>query len=513
MRDQIGNFFVTKPAESTIEKITAGVVIVFAGTGAVGSNDGPAGSSTFNNPGGIAIDGEQNLYVVSIADNLVRKISKAGLVTTIAGQTTAGSIDGIGTAASFKAPNGIAFSNGGNGYIADEGNNTIRRVSLNGYEINKALPAGLIFDSTTGIITGTPTVVFPVTTYTITAHNYYGSSTFIVNIRVLVSTTLTFNPLLAETTCDADFDPNALSTNPITYTSSNSAVATIMNGKIHITGTGITTITASDRSASISQFLTVTYVAQPTITIAASASNVCAGKDINFIANVSNAGSNPVFQWLVNGSPKGSNSPFFSGVFNNGDQVTCTLKPNTACNTAIISNVISLQINTIPTVTFTTFNLGIKQGNTIQLMAITTGDIATYTWSPALGLDNSSTDKPYASPTVKTTYTLLVTTFAGCTAQASVIVDVINNIDIINTFTPNNDGVNDTWRIPSLAYFPGCTVKVYNRYGNLVFNSVNYSVAWDGSYNNSALPDGTYYYIIDPKNGKSVIAGRVTIIR
>jgi gliding motility-associated-like protein len=82
-----------------------------------------------------------------------------------------------------------------------------------------------------------------------------------------------------------------------------------------------------------------------------------------------------------------------------------------------------------------------------------------------------------------------------------------------NVFSPNNDGINDTWDIPLLQFFPDCSVEVYNRYGQLVFKSKGYSKNWDGSFNNQTLPIGTYYYIIKSSASANPISGSVLILR
>jgi gliding motility-associated-like protein len=92
---------------------------------------------------------------------------------------------------------------------------------------------------------------------------------------------------------------------------------------------------------------------------------------------------------------------------------------------------------------------------------------------------------------------------------------VTSGMKIPNTFTPNNDGINDNWNITGLEKFPGADVKIFTRSGQLIFHSVNYSVPFNGTYNGSQAPPGVYYYIIDVKQpicaGK--IAGSLTIIR
>jgi gliding motility-associated-like protein len=86
-------------------------------------------------------------------------------------------------------------------------------------------------------------------------------------------------------------------------------------------------------------------------------------------------------------------------------------------------------------------------------------------------------------------------------------------ITIPNTFTPNGDGINDTWDIKNIDGYPNCTVNIYNRWGAKVFSSIGYGKPWDGRYNGGNLPVGTYYYIIDLKNSSKALASFVTIIR
>jgi gliding motility-associated-like protein len=66
-----------------------------------------------------------------------------------------------------------------------------------------------------------------------------------------------------------------------------------------------------------------------------------------------------------------------------------------------------------------------------------------------------------------------------------------------NAFSPNGDGINDKWMIQNIEFFPNCTVRVFNRYGQMVFSSTGYEVPWDGTLNGKPLPVGTFYYIID----------------
>ncbi|MEP6614330.1 MAG: MBG domain-containing protein, partial [Mucilaginibacter sp.] len=82
-----------------------------------------------------------------------------------------------------------------------------------------------------------------------------------------------------------------------------------------------------------------------------------------------------------------------------------------------------------------------------------------------------------------------------------------------NTFTPNGDGINDTWNLPALISYPNCAVNIYDRYGQMVFHSVGYATPWDGRYNNKNVPTGVYYYLIDRKNNTELVSGSLTVLR
>jgi uncharacterized repeat protein (TIGR01451 family) len=133
--DKLGNVYVTDGTYHIVRKITrAGVVTTLAGTpGAVGSADGTGSAARFHIPFGITVDTAGNLYVTDQNNQTIRKITPAGVVTTIAGSAGAvGSADGSGSAARFDYPAGIAVDSVGNLYVADTYNYTIRKITQGG---------------------------------------------------------------------------------------------------------------------------------------------------------------------------------------------------------------------------------------------------------------------------------------------------------------------------------------------------------------------------------------------
>jgi gliding motility-associated-like protein len=192
-----------------------------------------------------------------------------------------------------------------------------------------------------------------------------------------------------------------------------------------------------------------------------------------------------------------------------------TLYTFTAAGQCGISSQIAIVVNPPPALIMGP-DLTIAAGDSTTLNISVTGNIVSYQWKPSIGLNNATIKDPVASPSSTTVYTLDITDDNNCETSGSLKITVLegtSKILVPNAFSPNDDGINDTWIITNLSAYPGASVDVFNRYGQPVFHSENYNKPWDGTFNGSPLPMGTYYYIIDPKNNKKKIAGSVTIFK
>lgn len=131
--DSSGNVYVADTGNNLIRKITpAGMVTTFAGNGGLGSTNGTGTAASFKSPNGIAVDTSGNIYVADTYNNLIRKVTANGVVTTLAGNGSSGRTNGISSEASFYHPTGVAVDSLGNVYVADSGNYLIRKISTAG---------------------------------------------------------------------------------------------------------------------------------------------------------------------------------------------------------------------------------------------------------------------------------------------------------------------------------------------------------------------------------------------
>jgi gliding motility-associated-like protein len=154
------------------------------------------------------------------------------------------------------------------------------------------------------------------------------------------------------------------------------------------------------------------------------------------------------------------------------------------------------------------------QGSSVVLNPIITGAGSNiqYLWTGP-NLSNNTVKNPIASPLNDQEYIIKVTNGLGCSAQDTMMVKLYRPPVFPNAFSPNGDGINDTWQVTNLSTYAEAKVQVFNRQGQVVFSSVGYNKAWDGTVNGKALPVGVYYYVINLGVVPQPLTGWITLLR
>ena len=159
----------------------------------------------------------------------------------------------------------------------------------------------------------------------------------------------------------------------------------------------------------------------------------------------------------------------------------------------------------------------IVKGESVQFDA--TGG-TNYSWSPGTNLNATDIYNPlgYYPDTGTFTYYVFVTSEFGCSGYDTIKVSVVNQAEffIPTAFTPNGDGLNDLFRPVAVGYRSLTYFRVFNRWGEMVYNSNILESGWDGNYDNHRAEMGTYYWeiaFVDRFGKQSTLKGDVTLVR
>ncbi len=153
-------------------------------------------------------------------------------------------------------------------------------------------------------------------------------------------------------------------------------------------------------------------------------------------------------------------------------------------------------------------------GQQILLNAISSDINSRYLWTPQFYISNVNSLQPIVNPPIDTKYILSATTLFGCKSiPDTILVRVFKEIVIPNAFSPNSDGINDTWKIPELAANPNFELLIFNRSGQLIYNTKSNPASWNGNYKGIPCSIGTYFYSLKTGKNNEVINGTVTILK
>jgi len=238
---------------------------------------------------------------------------------------------------------------------------------------------------------------------------------------------------------------------------------------------------------SVSQLITINPT--PTVSINAIPENsFCDGQTVELVASFNNGS----LLWST-GETSGSIRVTQSGTY----KVTVTSAAGCQADT-------SISVTFLANPVFTVSDTSICEYKRQPVTLTAPGGFAAYNWNGQSGGQTYTVTQ--AGPV-----NLTITDADGCKVTQQIqVADVCAAVNIPNTFTPNGDGVNDTWVVEGLD--ESATVKVFTRWGKQIFQSVGYPSPWNGEYDGKRLPQGVYYYVITAKNNTQKLSGWVTII-
>jgi gliding motility-associated-like protein len=255
---------------------------------------------------------------------------------------------------------------------------------------------------------------------------------------------------------------------------------------------------------------------------------ICEKEDIVglFEAGVSPDFIDPFFQWEFSSDSgttwsdiTGANSPSYIKNFSGFKEGVYLYRAGvskmensafSACR--FYSPVLSIRINSTPEA-----NAGpdktIIRGQSVQLSGSIKGNNFTYAWSPPEFINDIGQLNPIVNPDQTMKYALTAVSDIGCgTSVDSVTVKVYKDLFVPTAFTPDNNGKNDKWFIQALSGFSDYDIKVFDRYGQLVYHSRDALAGWDGKFRGEILPSGVFIYLITINKSVS-FKGTVAIIR
>lgn len=254
--------------------------------------------------------------------------------------------------------------------------------------------------------------------------------------------------------------------------------------------------------------------------------NICEGNlaDYFFDATVSPGFTLPVFQWQVSadsgrawrdiaGATGQQYTRTHTGAGYYWYRQTVAESGNDGISSCrIASNIIEINVHPKPAI-----NAGpdrtLIRGRVSIMTAIAAENDLIFNWSPLDNLSDATLLNPSITPQDDITYLLSATSPFGCTNEDRVSIKIVAGIFVPNAFTPNNDGKNDNWTIPYLDPGLGATVQVFNRWGQIVYQTTGAKVEWNGKYKSVTQPAGAYVYYIHFPDGTPGMKGSFVLIR
>lgn len=524
--DPSGNVYISEYVGSRIRKIDAitGIVNTISGTGidGFGGDGGLAITAILNNPLGLTMDINQDLY---ISDNQNLRIRKIFLNATTP-PSTFPLIYISSPTTSVCGNNPIAFA----ATVSNIGLNPTYTWKKNGVTVTTNsltyVGSGLLIGD---IITCTLTSTSCAGTLTVTSNSITltGDATALLSIAITPSkpsictgenVTFTATPVNGGPIPSYQWKING---NNIGINSSTYNTASLANGDIIncvLTADPAFLCTTSSTAVSGDIIITVNSALSPSINVVASNNNICPDISVSFSATSQNAGTMPSYQWKLNGNNVGNNNmSYTNSKLADNDQVFCIITPNSSCSSSpVISNTISMVVKKLPVIKISPLDTIVFKGSQVQLKAFINGPIRSYSWSPLASLNNPSSLTPRTIPLQnQTEFSFSIITLDNCTSSSKIIIEIQQMLLMPSAFTPNNDGLNDLFRIPKNVLLTLKEFAIYDRWGNKIFSTSDINKGWDGNFKILRKDAGIYIYTIKgyEENKLIFLKGTFTLVR
>jgi gliding motility-associated-like protein len=289
----------------------------------------------------------------------------------------------------------------------------------------------------------------------------------------------------------------AISSGSVTYLWSNALTTSV----ITVSSAGVYTVTVTDPSTGCSNAATIAVNSSstaPGFSAVAVGNFPCGVTNSTLQLGAASSSSNSIsYSWSGGSIVSGSNTA--NPIINAGGIYTVVATDNiTGCSSTATVAVFS------PTV-IANFTVDVSSGQAPLIVTFSNTSLgaANYTWTFGDGGTSTSTNPVYTYTTPGTYTVVLVSGNGICSDTHTMEIKVTGGLGTIpEIFTPNGDGKNDPFYIPGLDAYPNCTLQIYNRWGNMVYEAAPYKNDWDGTPNKSSmgkgkLPVGAYFYILD----------------
>ncbi|MBK8565415.1 MAG: gliding motility-associated C-terminal domain-containing protein [Saprospiraceae bacterium] len=548
--DNDGNVLVADEWNNKIRKITPqGVVTTLAGNGINGSTNGDNAQASFNYPWDVTVDPDGNVYVGDGYNNTIRRIAPNGQVTTLAGTVQVeGTLDGLGTSASFKSVTSLAWSTSDKSiYLTDCYSHTIRKITIGGPD----LPALILFNlNGDGEICEGEPLTLQAKPDALGKYRFYMDGVMVQDDNLNEYSTSSLPLGTHSFTVEADFGNQTLISNPIEVTVMATPQPTInavgplsfFEGDsviLFATGQGDFLWSNAETTQAITVMESGSYFVEATLgsctgisapvavevtplpevlTVLVQGNNrLCPNGTV--VLTSSFASGN---QWYHDGWPIGGQFDQTLEVSEPGMYAVQATDPVTGITA--ISEPVEIMAPVVPNLDFIATPTTAAPGQPVLFKFVGSGQPTAFEWrfgDPSSGLQNNSTlPEPSHIFMAEGSYTieLVATDPSGCKHSllkpALVNIEQSSNAYLPNAFTPNSDGENDVFRLRGNVD-SASSMTIFNQWGELLFQTSSPTTGWDGNRDGRPVAPGTYLYVIrmQVEGKEKEVAGMVTLLR